>query len=353
MMKSFRIMFLHCVGVFCLSVFAVGCGPKVPPSVVTEPEGIAPVAVPDDTGKAVAVSEADKVTLALTFKPGQTSTYKLFTERKKSVEFEGNLAQNDQLKGGSTGDILEMTYSQRVESVNESGVATLRITIKSLKFKSVEKNNVRLDFDSAREEDKKNPLSKLIGKGYKIRVSPEGSVLSVLDTKESLGVVRGNSAGHQIGTALLKAAVVKNRHGITALPKAGNNRFAVGQDWSSVKNVPFGFMGNRSYERIYVLKEIKEIGGKKVGVIQMNAIPTSGGSEIEETTEGLSKMFDNIDIYIGSLELDLADGTVEKFMEELKSEWIIVDPTAQADSDKAPDSLTMTAIRIHKLERID
>lgn len=356
MMKSFRIMFLLVVVVFCFSFLAGGCGPKATPSVVTKPEPIAPPAVPEDTGKPVEKPEADKVTLALKFKQGQSSTYKLVTERKKTVEFEGALAQNEQLKGGSTGDTLEMTFSQRVESVDDGGNATLVITIKSLKFKSIEKNNVRLDFDSGRDKDKNNPLAKLIGKGYKIRLSPEGAVLSVLDTKDALAAVRGNTAAHQVGTALLKTDVVMNRHAITALPKAGNNQLASGQDWSSLKSMVFGLMGQRSYERIYVLKEIKDIDGKKVGFIEMNAIPTSQGPEgsnIDEAAENISKMFDNIDIYNGSLELDLGDGTVSKFTEELKSEWIIVDPAAQPNSDKAPDSLKMTAIRTHKLERID
>ncbi|MHC4213584.1 MAG: hypothetical protein ACYSWP_09460 [Planctomycetota bacterium] len=333
MMKSLRIIFILVVACLCLSVLAGGCGPKPIPKDIESP-----------------------VTLALSFKPGQSGNYKLVTERKKTVEFEGTLATSDQLTGGSTGDSLEMTFSQRVESIDEGGNATLGITIKSLKFKSIEKNNVRLDFDSGRKKDKASPLAKLIGKGYKIRLSPEGAVLAVLDTKDALGAVKGNSAGHQVGTTLLKSDVVKIRHGITALPKADKNQLSVGEDWSSVKNMTFGLMGNRSFERVYVLKEIKEIDGNKVGVIEMNAIPTSkgpGGSNIDEATESISKMFDNIDIYNGSLELDLSGGTVKKFTESLTSEWIIVDPAAQADSEKEPDSLKMIATRTHKLERID
>ncbi len=364
MMKSFRIMFLLVVVGMFLSVFAGGCGPKPADPVVTGPEPTIPQEAPKDLDKPDVKEELrtgilvplDTVTLALNFKQGQSGTYKLVTEWKNSVEFEGPLAKDGQFEGGSTGDTLEMTFSQRVESVDDGGNATLAITIKSLKFKSIVKNTVRLDFDSGRDKDKNNPLAKLIGKGYKIRLSQEGAVLGVLDTKEVLAAVRGNTAGHQFGTALLKTDVVMNRHAITALPKAGKNQLASGQDWSSVKSVIFGPMGHRSFERIYVLKEIKDIGDKKMCVIEMNAIPTSQraeGSNIDEATESISKMFDNIDIYNGSLELDLADGTVEKFTENLTSEWIIVDPAAQPNSETEPDSVKMTAIRTHKLERID
>ena len=74
---------------------------------------------------------------------------------------------------------------------------------------------------------------------------------------------------------------------------------------------------------------------------------------IDDAAQNISRMFDNIDTYNGGLDLDLGDGSVLKFTESLKSEWIIVDPTAKPDSDKAPDSLKMTAIRTHKLERIE
>jgi hypothetical protein len=360
MMKSYKTIVWVAVVALCTLILAVGCGPKADPPV--EPNSgtvqIQPPPPPPPTGddpKPIQVPKGEAVTLALKFTPGDTANYLLTSERTKGVEFEGTLADNDQLKGGKTGDSLEMVYDQTTESVDAAGTATIAITIRVLKFKSVEKDAVRLEFDSTQNQDKNSPLAKLIGKGYKITLSPQGKVLSVLDTNEALAVVRGNATANQLATSLLKEDTIKRRHTITALPEPAKNKLAPGQDWSNVKTMAFGLMGTRSFERIYVLKEVKEENGKQIAVVEMSAIPTSDkpeDSSIGEAAESLSKMFDNVDAYNGSLELNIAMGTVEKYSEELMSEWIIVDPAAQPNSETPPDSLRMTATRVHRVERV-
>jgi len=74
----------------------------------------------------------------------------------------------------------------------------------------------------------------------------------------------------------------------------------------------------------------------------------------EQVAAALSKMFDNpIDSYTGQLKLDLTTGKVEKYLEKLQSEWVVVDPSVRQQGDKEPDAIRMGAIRLHRLERID
>jgi hypothetical protein len=361
MMKSRNTIIWLTVAALCTLILTGGCGPKAEPPIETNdgPTQIQPPPPPpptaDDKPIPIQPPTGGAVTLALKFTQGSTTTYKLTSERTKSVEFEGTLADNDQLKGGKTGDTLEMAYDQTVESVDAAGNATVKITIKSMKFKSVEKDAVRLEFDSTQNQDKSSPLAKLIGKGYKITLSPQGKVVDVIDPTQARTAVRGSTPADKLGASLLKDDVIKRRHSLSALPPAGSDQLKPGQDWSNVKTMAFGLMGNRSFERIYVLKEVKDDAGKQVAVVEMSAIPTSDtpdDSSIGEAAENLSKMFDNVDAYNGSLELDVATGTVVKYSEELMSEWIIVDPAAQPNSETEPDSLRMTATRVHRVERV-
>jgi hypothetical protein len=65
-------------------------------------------------------------------------------------------------------------------------------------------------------------------------------------------------------------------------------------------------------------------------------------------------MFENTETYTGELKVDLNAGKVEKCLEILESEWIAVEPTVgQKDGEKEPAVLTMTAMRLYSLEKID
>jgi len=116
-------------------------------------------------------------------------------------------------------------------------------------------------------------------------------------------------------------------------------------------------MGSKSYEKIYTVKEIIYQNKRKVAIIEMNAIPSSEMAEQlhkEQAPAIFSKMFDNpVDTYSGRLELDLTAGKVEKYLEELRSEWVAVDPTAGQKADKEPTAVKMSATRLYSLEKID
>lgn len=62
-------------------------------------------------------------------------------------------------------------------------------------------------------------------------------------------------------------------------------------------------------------------------------------------------MFDNIETYTGTLQLDLNEGKVTEYNEKLQTEWVIVDPTPE--EGKIPSALKMKATRIYSMEKID
>jgi len=64
-------------------------------------------------------------------------------------------------------------------------------------------------------------------------------------------------------------------------------------------------------------------------------------------------MFDNTDTYTGQLKLDLTDGKLENYHEELQSKWFAVDVSAEQKGEQEPAALTMTATRLYNLERIN
>jgi hypothetical protein len=340
-----RILGLLCASGLSVLLLAAGCagpGGDEGVGISTDPEG--PVVAPTPAGP---------VTLALKFTPGRTTNYRLTMEDSRSVHFSGKMANDGSLTGGQTGNRIQMDFSQRIESVNDKGNAAAKITIKALKYLSQEKNVVHLDFDSSQEKDRKNVLSKLVGQSYTIELTPEGKVVAVLHTNDALRSVRGTSPMHKRASALLRTTVIKAQHSIGAIPGADKSQVRVGDDWSSVKTFDFTMLGKQAYERIYLLKEIQKADSHNVAVIEMNAIPTTEGQDGQPNeAAGLAQMLDNIEKYTGQLRLDLTSGTVEKYSERLRSEWFGADFGAGKD-EANPDSLTMTAVRVHSVERID
>ena len=289
--------------------------------------------------------------LTLKFEAGDSTTYKVITEGKRSVTYEGSLAKDPALKGGETGDVVEMTFTQEIQNVNERGYAVAKITIKQLKYTAEVKSETILDFDSSRAEDQSKPLAKLIGQSYTIEITPSGEVTEVVDIKEAQAAAKGNPTAQR----LLQPEEIKERHAVPGLPEPDKNKVRVKEDWSSIKTVGFGMMGAKSYEKIYVLKEIKDENGRRDAIVEMNAIPTAEAAEVPEQQPAgpFSKMFDNIEEYTGQLDLDLTAGKVHKYFEKLRSEWLVVAPMAKQDSRKEPDSLRMTAVNMRSLEQVD
>ncbi|MHC4704374.1 MAG: hypothetical protein ACYTFQ_27800 [Planctomycetota bacterium] len=329
--------------VICLLVAAAGCAPSGPKTDTV-------------TGKPPGAPTDEAVALSLKFAPEDLTTYTLITERWRSVKFEGSVTKERALRGGTSGDKIAMTFTQRVKSLDDKGNAIAEITIKELKYLAEEKDRVFLDFDSSRARDRNSPLAKLIGQSYTIELTPSGKVERVIDAGPARNRTGGVSSAHTRALALVDPDTITKRHTIPAMPGGDKNQIRIGDDWSDIKTFSFGLMGAKSYERIYALKEVKGEDGKRVAVVEMNAIPTSEKAEelyADQPTGTFSKMFDNVETYKGQLKLDLASGKVEEYFEELKSEWVVVDPVGREGGAKEPSALKMTADRLYDLRRID
>jgi len=297
------------------------------------------------------------VTLALKFVPQDSTAYRVITEAEKSVMWEGPLSEKpSDFKGGHTASRIEMTFIQRIQSIDDKCNAVAEITIKQLKYLAKVRDNVVLDFDSSREKDRDNLLSKLIGQSYTIELSPAGRVLKILDVNEARAAVKGDSSAHQTASALLSDDTIKQRHAILALPVIEKNQLHKGNTWSDIESLSFGMMGSQSYEKVYTLKEIKDTDNHQLAIVGMNAIPSSEKAEQlhkEHATGLFSKLFDNTETYTGELKLDLTAGKIEKYIEELRTEWVAIDPFAEQQDDKEPAALKMAATRLYHIEKID
>ncbi len=113
-------------------------------------------------------------------------------------------------------------------------------------------------------------------------------------------------------------------------------------------------MGSKAYEKIYTLKEIKDVDNRRIAIARMEAVPSAEyAKELhkEQPATFFSSMSDNIETYTGELKLDLSAGKVEECRENLTSEWLIVDPNPK--ENEQPSALKMTAVRSYSIEKID
>lgn len=296
---------------------------------------------------------AEAVTLALKFTPQDSTTYRVTTEADRSVTWEGPQPEKPAaFRGGHTGYKAELTFAQRIQSVDDKGNAVAEITIKGLKYIAKVRDNITLEFDSSREKDKDNTLAKLIGQSYTIEISPAGQVTKVIDMSKVQAAVKGIAASHR--TALASADAIKQRHSIPAMPSADKNQLRPGDSWSSVKTFDFQMMGFKSYEKVYKLKEIKDADNRQTALVEMSAIPSTEMAEElhkEQAMGPFSKMFDNKETYTGKLSLDLTAGKVEECLEKLLTEWVVVDPNPEDDQE--PAALKMAALRFYDMKRLD
>jgi len=300
-------------------------------------------------GTAPPLGSKKAVVLARQFSAGDTATYVVTTETSRAVEYEGTLSTEADLKGGITRTKVELTFTEQIESVDANSIAA-KITIVRAKYlRELARRGIVADHDSSKNDG--GPLAKLVGQSYRIEITPSGEVTRVLDSRAARSAVAGSTTA----VGLLKSKAIKERHSVASLPAAEKNLLRVGDNWSSVKQTDFGMMGKKAYERIYVLREVTKVDGRKVAVVEMNAIPTADfpGQMPSDSDSPFSKMFDNIDEYTGLMKLNLTTGKVDEYFEQLMTRWIVIDPTPTDKNKDKPDMLTMTGIMEHRLVRID
>ncbi|MFZ2147921.1 MAG: DUF6263 family protein [Sedimentisphaerales bacterium] len=313
----------------------------------------------EETTKPKVEPEENKPTvkLALKFTPEDLTAYKVTTETEQSVLWEGPATNRPKsFIGGHSGNRVEMTFTRRIQSVDDQGNAVAEITIKGLKYLAKVRDNIILDFDSSREKDLNNPLGKLIGQSYTIEITTSGEVSKVIDVSGARTAV-GDASSSQRAARLLSTEVIKEQHTIPAMPAVEKNPLRIGESWSNIKTFSFGPLGSKSYEKIYELKEIKDADDRRTAIVEMSVVPSSEQAKElhkEQVTGFFSQMFDNpVEIYTGQLKFNLTAGKVEQYFEEFRSEWVAVDPLAPPKEDKEPDTLRMGAIRLYRIERVD
>jgi len=361
-MRSKHIFFLLCI----FSVFGMlsGCTPSDKPGGISEDEfGVVPGEEPNipseqeiEDVEFVGPSEDGEIVLEQKFLPGESFDYNVITEAARKVDFSGAMKDNMSLQGGRTGTRVEMTFNQEVESVDEEGNATAKITIKALKYFFEERSVTKIDFDSSTEEAKSNPFSKLIGQSYRIKISPSGEVSKVMVPDSARASVTGASEQSRRAAALLDKEVINRHHEIAGLPESDEKLFKTGAHWSDTKDISFGTMGAKSYEKMYKVKGISQKMGQKIVAIEMNAIPTAESAQElykQNQNPSLTQLFDNIEKYTGELKLNLDTGKVITYYEQMHSKWIMVQPESIKEGTESPDTITMESIRFHQLDKLD
>jgi len=306
--------------------------------------------------KPESAKQSGPLELALKFTAGDSATYRVIRDSEKSAKWEGPLPPGPKrFPGGHTGNRVEMTFTQHIQSLNDEGSAVVKITIKELKYISKVRDNITLEFDSAREHDPTSPLAKMIGQSYTVELTPSAQVARLIDANDIRAAVQGISNANDVANALLTENAVKELIGIPGLPDSDKSRVQPGDTWSQIENFSFELMGPKSYEKIYTLNEVQQIGNHRVAVAGMNAVPsTEQAKELykeQESATVLSKMFDNKEAYTGELKLDLTGGRIEECREDLAIEWFFVDPNPRANEQ--PAALRMTANLSYSIERIN
>jgi hypothetical protein len=298
----------------------------------------------------------EAATFAFKFTPGDSTDYKLIMESEDSVAFEGPITEDPRFKGGCNSTKIEMNFSQQIQSVDDNGNALAKITIRDVKYLFERDEEPVQDFDSAAEKEQDSPFAKLVGQSYTIEIAPDGRVKRVVDVKQARAAVKGSKPANKAALRLLAPDSIKKFHGTLVLPQAGMGRLRPGQSWSAAEVFDYRMLGTMSYERVYTVKEIKKQDGRQIAVVQMDALPSSGQAEDlrkEQATHAFSDMFDTTQTYTGQLELDLSSGKVQKYSEELQSQWLMVDPQAKRKGSEEPDAIIMSVVRSYNLERVD
>lgn len=285
----------------------------------------------------------------LKFAPQQTAVYKTTTAVIKDYRFEqptlGKLTEQQ------TKNSVVMEYSQDVQSVDESGNATLKITIDQLKIEIINKNDLQLSFDSHKDTDKNAPLMKLIGQSYTIRMTPLGKV-EVVDTKQAMAAVT-SAYEKKIVQNILDPKSIMARHEIPAMPNDPAMKVSAKSTWSEVIPSPPGLLAPKSYEKVYTVTGINN----NIATVQMvGAESTEAAKGSISSTGGMgmfAKMFDNKDDYTGSMQINIATGQVLDFEESLISSYIAQEMPENGNAEKGPDTLTMRFTNRIKLEKLN
>jgi hypothetical protein len=282
--------------------------------------------------------------MSLNFKAGDTGTYKVTTETVKDFKFEQPSMEPPKIKEDQTKTMAVVTFEQKIDAVDAKSGAIATITLKAIEYIVTDKNSVKFDFNSAREEDMKKPFAQLIGKSYKITLAPNGKV-SVLDAAEARKISDAGYDG-KLAQALLADERIVERHQIPAMPDGAAATVTAGKGWSKVVPSPAGLLAPKNYQKVYTLEKVE--GGKDNPVAFVKMVGKVSSEPVKEgSVKGMdsmgpfAKMFDTQEAYDGQLVLETGTGKVRKCQEKLVVTYLASEAPADQKPDKGPDTLTM------------
>ncbi|MCE5186770.1 MAG: hypothetical protein LLF76_11665 [Planctomycetaceae bacterium] len=305
--------------------------------------GVCTAIILSGCGKPAAEAE-----MKLNFAPQQKTQYDSTVLIVKDFRFEQpNLGK---LREEQTKTDIVMGFDQVIEAVDAEGNATAKITINSLKVQIVNKNEEKFAFDSTKEEQKSNPMAALIGQSYTIKLMPDGKA-SALDTTAAKNIVK-SAYEKRIAESLLDDKAVAERHSIPAMPEDGKKLIAVNDSWTKVVPSPPGLLAPKSYAKTYVVKDIKD----NIVTVDMTAAESGKAADGGVAGAGgmgmFAKMFDNEDLYTGTMKMDLDSEQVLLSEETLVSSYVAQETPENGDPAKGPDTLLMRFTNTNRLEKV-
>jgi hypothetical protein len=322
----------------CMSVIFTACAPQ-----------------PDVTMKVVPEAKKDlpQVNLSLKFVVGDTTMYKVANEDSKDFRFEQ--PSLGKLREEPKSTTSEIKFLQQIQGVDEKGGAVAMITIKDIKYLATDKDEVKFDFDSERESDKKKPFGKLLGKSYRIRISPQGSV-EVLDARNIRSAVTSGQA-KRVATSLLSDESIQRRHEIPSLPDTGACVLRQGDTWTIIKAAHQRLMVPKSFKKVYTLSKVEDEDGRRVAFVDMNATESATPDPDAPKTAGgiglFANLFDTEETYTGNMVLDLDSGKMNRYNEKFVTKYVAAEQSREQKPDKGPDVLTIVLTYTTVTEKVN
>jgi hypothetical protein len=315
-----------------------------------QPPGAAVQTQPPQSIQSKPEKSRPPVDLTLRFSPGAAAVYRVIMEQGRSVAWQGAASTRPAgFEDGRTDNRSELTFRQEVLSVDPVGDAVVKITIEALKYFNCVHNKVGLDFDSARPADQENPLARLIGQSYRIKLSRKGDVLGIVEATQARSAVPANSPAFAMVQRLLSEDGIKERHAIPALAALRDGQVRPGQSWTSEKSFSFSWMGSKSFDRVYTLREVSRDSGGQLAVVEMEAMPAAGQPQSGQALGAFAGIADNTTSYDGRFVFELDSGRVREYAEQMQTEWVVPDPEA-IEGKTDPAAVQMAA---HWLRRVE
>ncbi len=276
------------------------------------------------------------------FLPQTTEVYEVTMTTTKDFKFEQPALEK--LRQEETTTSVWMAFEQRIDRVDEAGHAEATIRLRDLACRVVKQNEVQIHYDSRRPEDASNPLAKLLGQTYTIRLSPDGKAepLDVSTVKTS--DIPGQEG--RLATRLFGKEEVSKRHEILALPDPGTP-VKVGTSWERIVPSPQGLLSSKNFRKVYTVTDIGSEEGSKIATIAMNASESAASPESAgQNSMGIfAKMLDNEIQYTGKLTMNLDSGKVLEYGETLISSYTAQEVNPKAKPEHGPDTLVIRFIQ--------